>query len=214
MSDKATKAAQDKLAALQKKYEGLTQEELLEKLAQFDAETASMEAVLKAEKKRAETAESEAEKLRKESEKLKKASSKGEAAKRQGALQQKYFDKTFPAQIEGSVKLNDGDKLVEVTIMPGVSHIVHVSNIMGDFNVSKLQIGTDKEGKPILTVVKDNFNRIRLAPVMQYADKVPAFKELLQKLYDEKINVLADTAGNALFEPGGSNDTETILKID
>lgn len=205
----------EKLSQLQKKYEGLTPEELIQKLAQYDAEAESLESTLKSDKEKAVKLEKENQKLKAELEKQSASAKRTNSAKRQGALQQKYFDKTFPAQIEGKVKLKDDNgNDVEVTIVAGVSHVVHVANIMGDFSIGKVQIGTDKEGNPILAVVKDNFNRIRLAPVVQYADKVPAFKELLQRLYDAKINVLADVDGNPLFAPGGTKDTESIIKID
>lgn len=192
------------LAALQKKYEGLGPEELLGIISKFETETDSAINKLAEAQAQAKAKDSDIKKLKSD---LKSAQSKSESlevVKKQGSLQQKYFGKTFAAQVKGKVVMADGK---EVTILAGVSSIGLNSNIIGDFNISKLDIGN---GEQITVTHKGN---IRIAPLVKYAEDVPAFQKVLQDLYDAQVNIFGDVQGLPIFVKGGSSDPQ-ILKLE
>jgi hypothetical protein len=203
------KGAQDQtpeqaLAALKKKYEGLNPEELLGIISKFETESDSTIQKLEEAKAQAKDKDKEVKKLKSDLKSAQSESESLEVVKKQGSLQQKYFGKTFSAQVKGKVVMDDGN---EVTILAGISAIGLNSNILGDFNVSKLDIG---DGEQITVTHKGN---IRLAPLVKYAEEVPAFKKVLQSLYDAQVNIFGDSKGIPIFVKGGSSDPQ-ILKLE
>lgn len=195
---------EEALAALQKKYAGLKPEELLEIIAKFETESDSVIAQLQEVQATAKAKDSDINKLKSELKSAQSESESLEVVKKQGSLQQKYFGKTFAAQIKGKVTMRDGN---EVTILAGVSQIGANSNIIGEFNVSKLDIG---DGEQVAIMHKGN---IRLAPLVKYAEDVPAFQRVLQDLYDAQVNIFGDAKGNPIFVKGGASDPQ-ILKLE
>ncbi len=104
------------------------------------------------------------------------------------------------AIVKGTVTI--GEK--ELKIIPGINKIRYPK-----FKSKMLKI-SDTES----VEVTDGLGKINLQVIVDYATSVPKFKELLEELYDAKVNIFADAKTGLPVYAKSEEEEETIVKIE